>query len=169
MVGTRIVSLLVVGAITATMIVSGPLVPLDLTTYDDPCQNGEFSTQGSATFGSVSIPDSATISESEFGADVYRLNVPDANVRTTDVQGCVRLTYEIRVETLNVSSFSVATVHDGSPETISLSLPQMSYSPDRVTADSYEAELRLVYHGEADGTPVERTLASRNVTVEVSA
>ncbi len=85
-----------------------------------------------------------------------------------DVRGCSRVTYEISIDVLNVSSYAVTTIHDGSPDTIPISLPQTSFSPDRIADDSYDAELRLVYHGEENGTTVERTITSRNITVKVS-
>jgi len=167
MVGTRTVTLAVVGVIAATVLASGPLVPVDLTTVDEPCEGGALAADGSATVERATVADSATLRKSDFGAAVYRLAVPDARVTTADVDGCVRFTYEISVAELGVTSFSVATVAADSADDTRVPIPEASFGPDRITEDRYDAEVRLVYHGTEDGSSVERTVASRNVTVEV--
>ena len=168
MFGYRAVSLIVVGVITAAVFASGPFVPVDFTTYDNPCEGGALSSEGSATIEPSSVPESATFTRSEFGAKVWKLDVPDATVRATDIQGCVRLTYEINIDTLGFSSLSATTVSDESPEKVQLSIPQSTLSPDRINEDQYNAEVRLIYHGMENGNTVERPVASQNITVEVT-
>ncbi|WP_135820130.1 hypothetical protein [Halostella litorea] len=167
MVGTRAVTLVVVGALAATVLASGPLVPVDLTTADGTCEGGALAAGGSATVERATVADSAALTRSSFGADVYRLEVPAAEVTATDVRGCVRFTYEIRVAGLGVRSFSVATVSADSNGEARISIPKSSFAPDRITEDEYAAEVRLIYRGTENGAAVERTVASRNVTVEV--
>jgi|GEM_PF-4261526 len=168
MVKHRAVSFIVIGIITATVFVSGPFMPADFTAHDSPCEGGVLSSEGSATIEPLSVPESATFTRSEFGAEVWKLDVPDATVQATDVQGCVRLTYEINIDRLGFSSLSATTVSDDSPETVQLSIPQSTLSPDRITEDQYNAEVRLIYHGMENGNTVERPVTSQNITVEVT-
>ena len=168
MVKHRAVSFIVIGVITATVFASGPFVPVDFTTYDNPCEGGALSSEGSATIEPLSVPESATFTRSEFGAEVWKLDVPDATVQATDVQGCVRLTYEINIDTLGLSSLSTATVSTQSSEKVQLSIPKTTLSPDRIDEDHYNAEVRLIYHGMENGNTVERPVTSQNITVEVT-
>lgn len=167
MVGHRTVSVIVFGVITATVLASGPFVPVDFTTHNSPCKGGTLSSEGSATIQPVSIAESATLRQSKFGAEVWRLDVPDAAVTATDVRGCVRVAYEIDIDTLGITSLSTTTVSEDSPERLEFSIPKTSLSPDRVSEDQYDAEVRLIYHGIENETEVERTVVSRNITVEV--
>ncbi|MDF9745569.1 hypothetical protein [Natrinema salsiterrestre] len=167
MIGQRVVSLVVIGVITATVFTSGPFVPVDFTSRDSPCEGGVLSNQGTAVVQSSSLPESATLSRSEFGAEVWKLSVSDADVRMTDIRGCVRFTYEIAIGELGITSLSTTTVSEESSERTTLSIPKTTVDPDRVTEDRYDAELNLTYHGTENQTAVERTLVSRNITVEV--
>lgn len=169
MVGHRVVSIIVVSIITATVLASGPFVPIDLTTYEGPCDGGTLSSEGNAVIQSSSIPESATLTRSEFGAEVWKLDVPDATVKATNIQGCVRVSYEISISELGITSLSAVTVSTDSPETLRISMSETTLSPDRVSEERYDAEVRLTYRGTENGTTVERTLASRNITVEVTA
>ncbi|QCS41688.1 hypothetical protein [Natrinema versiforme] len=169
MIGPRVVSIIVVSIITATVLASGPLVPVELTTYESPCEGGSLSSEGNAVIQPSSIPESATLTRSEFGAEVWKLDVPDATVRATDVQGCVRVTYEISISELGITSLSAVTVSEESPEMLHVSMSETTLSPDRVSEEQYDAEVRLTYHGVENQTTVERTLIRRNITVEVAA
>lgn len=169
MVGRRPVTLLVAGVMTATLLASGPLMPVDFTTAESPCPGGALASEGSATVRPISVPKAATLTRSDFGAAVWRLRVPDATVRATDVDGCVRLTYELSVDSLGITSVSTETVHGESAEQRRLSLPTPSLRPGRVSEAQYDAEVRLIYHGMDNGTAVERTLATRTITVDVAA
>lgn len=168
MIGHRVVSLVVVGVVTATVLASGPFVPVDFTSYDRPCEGGALSSQGSATIEPASIPESATLTRSAFGAEVWKLDAPDAELRASDVRGCVRLSYELSIDALGISSMSTTTVSDDSPERHRLSIPKTTLQPDRVSEDRYDAEVRLVYHGVENGTAVERAVVDRPITVEVT-
>ena len=166
MIGHRVVSLIVVGVITATVFVSGPIVPVDFTTHPSSCEAGVPVGEGSADVQPSSVPESATLTQSKFGAEVWQLNVPDVTVQATDVRGCVRLNYEVSIDELGITMLSTTTLSDDSSAQISL--PKTTLHPDRVDKNQYDGELRVIYHGEENGVPVERTVLSRTIPVEVA-
>jgi hypothetical protein len=70
-----------------TAIAFGPVGPLELTGEQDKCATDTSIGTGNATKIHSSLPDYATLSRSDFGAEVYRLDVPDATVNVSDVRG----------------------------------------------------------------------------------
>lgn len=158
---------LTLGVIVIVAILSGPVGVLDLTTADAPCGKDVFPGHGNATVDVTDTPNTATLTKSRFGAEVYRLEVPPATVNVTDVRGRPTLSYRIRIPGLNTELGSTIILSSCTTGQRRLSIDPVTFEPDRIENDSYDARLFVVYRGTEDGENVERELLARNVTVEV--
>lgn len=156
-----------VGAIILVAVVSGPFGVVDLTPPPSPCNEDVFPGYGNATVEVENHPNSATLSKSRFGTEVYRLEVPPATVNVTDVRGRPTLSYRIRILGLNTELGSTTILSSCRTGQQQLTMDSVTFRPDQVQNDSYDARLFVVYRATEDGEKVERELLVKNVTVEV--
>lgn len=156
-----------VGVIIIIAVLSGPLGVLDLTTAESPCDEDVFPGTGNATVEVTDTPDTATLSKSRFGAEVYRLELPTTTVNVSDVRGRPTLSYRIRIPGLSTELGSTTTLSSCTTGRMQLTRESATFEPDQIRNDSYDATLFVVYRGTADGEKIERYLRTKNVTVEV--
>lgn len=156
-----------VGVIVIVAVLSGPFGVLDLTTADAPCDEDVFPGTGNATVDVADAPDTATLTKSRFGAEVYRFEVPPTTVNVSDVRGRPTLSYRIRIPGLNTEFGSTTILSSCTTGQRPLTMDAVTFEPDRMQNDSYDARLFIVYRGTNDGHKVERELLAKNVTVEV--
>lgn len=156
-----------VGVILIVAVLSGPWGVFDLTTTNSACNEDVFPGTGNATVEVTDMPNTATLSKSRFGAEVYRLELPPATVNVSDVRGRPTLSYRIRIPGLKTELGSTTTLSSCTTGRMQLTRESATFEPDRIQNDSYDATLYVVYRGTADGEKVERELRTKNVTVEV--
>lgn len=155
------------GVIVIVAVLSGPFGVFDLTTADAPCDEDVFPGTGNATVDVEDTPNTATLTKSRFGAEVYRLEVPPTTVNVSDVRGRPTLSYRIRIFALNTELGSTTILSSCMTGERELTMNAVTFEPDRIQNDSYDARLFVVYRGTENGQPVERELLAQNVTVEV--
>ena len=114
-----------------------------------------------------SLPDRATLSRSEFGADVWRLDIPPARVNVTDIEGRPTVSYRIQIPELGRTAGIRTVFSHCTTGRVPLRIDQPTFQPETVDNETYDATLFVTYRGTENGTKVERTLAERNVTVVV--
>ncbi len=157
---------LTVLVIAGVSVISGPLGPVDLTTASD-CDEDVFVGDGSATVITESVPTEATISNSAFGAAVWRLDMPPARVAVADVQGRPTVSFRVHLHGLERTVGTTTVLSRCTTGAVALSLPRSTFEPDAVNQERYRGTVTIVYRGTANGTDVERTLERYNVTVTV--
>lgn len=157
---------LTLAAIAVVAVLSGPVGPLDLTAADD-CDEAIFPGEGNATVAVTDLPDRATLSESEFGAEVWRLDVPAATVNVSDVVGRPTVSYRLSIRDLGRTVGTTTVLSRCSTGMVRVAIDRSTFEPDRIENENYDGTLYVVYRGSENGTDVERTLVERNVTVEV--
>ena len=157
----------VVAVIAVTAVISGPLVPVDLTPDTTTCDEDVFPEQGNATVTVRSVPDRVTLSRSEFGADVWRLDIPPARVNVTDIEGRPTVSYRIQIPELGRTAGVRAVLSHCTTGRVPLRIDPATFQPGAVHNETYDATLFVTYRGIENGTKIERTLAERNVTVVV--
>ena len=149
-----------VALVLLVVLVTGPLVgAVDLTRERDPTAGLG---QGNATVTVESMPERATLAQGDYGADSYYLRVPAAAVRLSNVSERPLLAYAIDVPNLSYSRTTSHFVSDQSEGRFEVTLQEDTIVASKVQQSSYAAQLRLILRGDA-----ERTIATRNVTVEV--
>jgi len=150
----------VVGLVVVTTLVSGPLVgAVDLTTEPDRPALGS----GSVTVDSVSLPDRATLTAGRFGADEYTLEVPDATVQITAVEGRPILVYRLSIPERGYTRSTTHFLSDRNTGAYSLSLAADTFVPSTVQNESYEGRLEIVVRANDSS----RVVADRTIPVEV--
>ncbi|PSP39493.1 hypothetical protein BRC71_02710 [Halobacteriales archaeon QH_7_65_31] len=162
---TRVAPVALVAVIAVTALVSGPATPVDLTPDGSACDGHVRSQVGNATTEIRSLPDSATLTQADYGARVWTLAVPPAVVTVSDVRGRPTLSYRIFIPELGRQVGSRAVVSRCTAGRLSLTVGESTFSPDEVRPGEYNATVSVVYRGTDAGRQVERTLARRNVTV----
>ena len=157
----------VVAVVAVTAVVSGPLVSVDLTPDPTTCDEDVRPERGNATVTVHSLPDRATLSRSEFGADVWRLDIPPARVNVTDIERRPTVSYRIQIPELGRTAGVRTVFSHCTTGRVPLRIDQPTFQPETVDNETYDATLFVTYRGTENGTKVERTLAERNVTVVV--
>jgi hypothetical protein len=144
-------------------VLSGPLVgAVELTGEGgfDPADLDE----GRATVANATLPDQATISRADFGAETLYLEVPAATIDVEDVSGRARVSYKIAIDDLGFSRGTTHFLGQDSVGGYELTMERVSFDPNRITEDRYDATLTIeIFEGETV-----RTIATRNVTVAVN-
>lgn len=157
----RVVVYGVVGLVLATTLASGPLVgAVDFTTAPEP-RSFE---GGDATVTDVSLPASATISPGRFGSGEDYLRVPDGAVTLANVTGTPMLAYQISIPEIGYSRSTTHFVTDADEGPYALSMERDAIESSRVADGSYNGTLAVYLRS----NQTERTVADRNVTVEVT-
>ncbi len=130
--------------IAITAVLSGPVGPLDLTAEPTSCSADVPLGTGNATITPVTIPEEATVTKSEFGAEVYRLDVPDAAVNVSTLQGRPLVVYRIQLSELGRTIGTTTVLSDCTTGTRTLSIDTATFEPNRVTEQEYNATLSIV-------------------------
>jgi len=159
---TRLAVYGVTGFVVLVTLVSGPLVgAVDLTQEPRGCtaQIGS----GTADISVESLPDSATISKGQFGAETYYLEVPDGSVRATNVSGQPILSYTISIPELSRSAGPTLFLCAHQSARQQLSIQRLTIDESELDADSYDASLTLLLRGDGE----EITVREQSITVEV--
>lgn len=152
----------VAGFILLVTLVSGPLVGLVDLTHEPPGCDAPLGS-GSATITVESLPDRATISKGQFGADTYYLDVPDGAVTVSNVSGQPLLAYDLSIRELGLSVGPTLFLCSGQSPSQSLTIQRLTLDEAEIQADSYDATLTLVLRG--DGAEV--VVREKPITVEV--
>ncbi|MDZ7746909.1 MAG: hypothetical protein U5K28_10530 [Halobacteriales archaeon] len=155
----------VVAVIALTALVSGPATPLDLTPESASCGDDVRQQVGNATVEVRSLPDRATLSQTDYGARVWTLSVPPAVVNVSDVQGRPAVSYRIFIPELGRQVGSRTVVSHCTTGRLSLTVGKSTFAPDEVNPGEYNATVSVVYRGTDAGQQIERTLAERTITV----
>ena len=153
--------------IVITAMLSGPIGPIDLTTRSPECAENTPIGSGNATVSSISIPEKAQLRKSEFGAEVYRLEVPDVIVNVSAVQGRPLIVYRVHVPELERTIGTTTVLSHCTLGPRNLSISAASFEPERITQPKYMASLKVVYRGSKNGSNFAETQVSRNISVEV--
>lgn len=164
---TESLPILSVGVILVVTLLSGPFGVVDLTTGGPACSEDVFPGTGNASVEVVDAPETATLTKSRFGAEVYRLELPDASLNVSDVTGRPTVSYRLRLPALRTAVGATKILSGCTTGGITVAMDRTTFEPDRIDADSYEGRLFVVYRGSENGTKVEQELLDRNVTVEV--
>ena len=158
----------VVIVVVATTVLSGPLGPVDLTTDPTTCAENVFPEQRNATVDPRTVPERATLTRSDFVADVWRLTVPAATVNVSDVSGRPTVSYRLQVPELGRTVGTRVVLSHCTSGRVPLRIDEATLPPEAVEEEQYDATAFVVYRGTENGTKVERTLVTRNATVEVA-
>lgn len=150
-----------------TAIAFGPVGPLELTSDSDGCANDIPMGTGNATIVNSPLAESATLSQSDFGAEVYRLDVPDATVNVSDVEGRPLVNYRISIPELDRTVVSTSIQSYCTVGTQNLSIHSITIAPELITETEYEGKLEIKYRGSRNGSEISTTIASKNITIEV--
>lgn len=159
---TRLAAYGVTGFVLLVTLVSGPLVgAVDLTQEPRGCtaQIGS----GSANVSVESLPDSATISKGDFGAETYYLEVPDGSATVANVTGQPILSYTISIPELGRTAGPTLFLCADQSGRQELSIQRLTIDEADLDADSYDATLTLFLRG--DGAEV--LVREQSITVEV--
>lgn len=163
----RTLPVLSIGLISVVALLSGPFGLVDLTHEQNPCNEDVFPGEGNASVDVGDAPDTATLTESRFGAKVYRLNVPPARMHISDVDGRPTLSYKVRIPKLSTELGSTTILSTCTTGERALSIQEVSFQPDIIQQERYNATLFVVYRGTEQGEDIERELLSKNVRIEV--
>ena len=153
--------------IAITAVLTGPIGPLDLPTDPTTCDSDIPLGTGNATITPASVPDEATLTESEFGAEVYRLDVPDASVNISGIQGRPLVVYKVHIASLGRTIGTSTMLSHCTTGQRNLSIDTATFEPDQITKPKYNATIKIVYRGSENGTKIAETLVTRNISVEV--
>jgi hypothetical protein len=119
---------------------------------------------GNVTVESVSLPDTVIFEQGDFGADSYRLDVPDANITFSNIHRKPILAYVVDVSALHYKRGKTYFLSSATPKRLTVSLKRETFGPDEVTAKNYSVQVKLLLR--TNGT--KRMLAKRNLTVEIN-
>ncbi|WP_332898602.1 hypothetical protein [Haladaptatus sp. CMSO5] len=144
-------------------IVSGPLVgAVDLT--PEPQADDAPIGSGAAEVSVLSVPSAGvTLERGQYGSESFYLHAPDARVRVDAVSGQPMVVYKIRIPELGATFGTTRFLNPDTVGTHSLSLGQKAFAPERITQESYEAELIVLVRTGDD----EHELVRQPVTVAV--
>lgn len=144
--------------VVATLAV-GPL--LGVATTDDAGERpvGD----GTATVAVVDVPDDPRFVSGQYGADALYLQLDDATVHVSDVEGRPVVYYELRIPAIGYSLATGSVLSDGTTGQVALTYEGDTFTPNRLTERSYDGTVR-VWTRTTDGVDV---LHERAVTVEV--
>lgn len=156
-----------VGIIVAVSLASGPAGVFDFTT-DNPCDEDVFPGDGNANIEVLSTPDTATLTKSRFGSEVYKLEIAPARVDVQDPDGRPILTYKLRIYALDTIIGTSSFLSPCTTGERDLPLQSGRIAPEKVTAEEYSGTLVIIYRGTENGESVQREIMAKNVTVEVS-
>lgn len=162
MIAVRRLYLVTIAGILGVLVLSGPVVDVvDLTpAARDDANVGS----GSADVTVTGDPAAdIRIDRGRFGTGVYYLRPPAFGVSVADVAGRSRLVYIVRVPALDYEGSTSDRLGPGAAGDRTLQLSSRAFERDRITEDSYRAELVVrVQSFEGD-----RVVYHRNVTVRV--
>jgi len=150
----------VVAVVVATTAVSGPLVAGVSLASDSQPQIGN---DGTLTVDSVSLPSAATIERASYGAANYYLLVPPATVEIGSISGTPTLVYGFEIGALNHTRSTSHFLDEQSGPAYEATMPNGVLDSHRIDQQQYDATASIAVR-EGDDL---RTVASRNVTVEV--
>lgn len=152
--------------IITTAILAGPVLSIPGEPTESACSADVFPGNGNASVSVIDLPKTATIEQSRFGAEVWRLKVPNAHVNVTDIEGRPLITYKIILHELRQTTGSSVTLNH-CQNTTNLSIMEATFAPNEITRKSYNATLKVIYRGMESGETVETELATKNITVQV--
>jgi len=159
---TRLAVYGVAGFILMVTLVSGPLVgAVDLTQEPTGCTEPIGS--GSATVDVDSLPDSATISKGQFGAETYYLDVPDGSATVTNVTGQPILSYTISIPELGRTAGPTLFLCADQSSQQTLSIQRLTIDENTLDDEAYDATLTLILRGDGE----EVLVREQSITVEV--
>lgn len=147
-------------------VLSGPAFGIPGDVPKQGCTADAFPGNGNASAAVTRLPASAVIEQSNYGAEIWRLHVPNAHVDVTDISGRPTVAYKINLHELTRTTGS-STILSRCHNTTEVNIPESTFEPNEITEDSYNATLTVTYRGTSNGTNVEEILATRNITVEV--
>lgn len=147
--------------ILTIMVISGPLVDIDLTRKGG-VMSGDVGS-GSMTGTVESMPDQAILERGSFGADSYELRVPDATLTIDSVRGQPILSYRVTIPDHGLTLSTTYVLSANAKGVYTLESDTYSITPDQVSADTYTGELEI----RVRANQTVRVLERRNITVEV--
>ena len=147
-----------VAIIIGVSVASGPLVGLSLTDERSFAPGS-----GTANVTVETVPDTATLSQANYGSGPYTLRLDPARIRVSAVSGQPTVAYDLAVDELNHTRTSVTFLDESYEGRYDLAFAPSTIAPDRVDGERYDGTVRVyVYDDRGD-----RLLVERNVTVEV--
>lgn len=152
--------------IIMTAILAGPVLGIPGEPTEATCSADAFPGHGNASVSVTTLPETATIEQARFGADVWRLNVSDVRLNVTGVEGRPTVTYKIILHELTQTT-GATTILSHCQDTTEMGIAKSTFEPDEITNESYNATLKVIYRGTESGEKVETELATKNITVEV--
>ncbi|MFC7075285.1 hypothetical protein [Haloarcula halophila] len=151
---------LVAAMVALALVVTGPLIGLDVT-RSSPDSFGE----GDATVAAVDIEDSELrVTAGRFGTDVSYLRVPTARVTVGEVTGRPRLVYLVAVPSAGIDLVSTALVTE-SARTYAVDPGDQGIESGSLERGTITATVTV----RVQSFSVDRTVTRQNVTVEVQA
>lgn len=162
----RIVVWLTALLIIGVSILSGPLTD-GIQFTSPPVEPSTASSQSSLGTGELSLQVHSTpsheiqLERTKYGSDTYLLDVPDAVVNITHIEGRPLVVYKIRIPELGYTRGATHFLSAESTGRTNLSIDSDAFSPSKITKESYDAELVIL--ARVNGT--EELLAQQNVTV----
>ncbi|MCY4731531.1 hypothetical protein KY092_13305 [Natronomonas gomsonensis] len=147
-----------IAVVIGVSVASGPLVGLSLTDEQSFAPGS-----GTANVTVETVPDTATLTQSNYGSGPYTLRLDPARIRVSTVSGQPTIAYELAVEGLNHSRTSVTFLDDGYEGRYDLAFSPSTIAPDRVDETRYDGMVRVYVYDERS----DRLLVERNVTIEV--
>ena len=148
--------------VAVVVLVTAATGPVGLIAIPEAGAEGALGT-GSAAVSVVSSPDTVRIDRGEYGTDTFNLRVPDTVLDVESVDGSPILTYAIAIDELGYSRSSVHVLSSDREGTIRVGIEGDTFESGELTADRYDAQLRLVLRGNET-----RTVYSKPVTVVVA-
>jgi hypothetical protein len=164
-------TVVVVGVVLTTMLLSGPVVPGVTFTPQSAAQpideyqsidtgREDFDISRELAFQSSDVPTEATLIKTDSN---YRLDIGKPAVTVQTDEPPARIRFDVVVPALNDTWSETVQVTTNQATTSTVGLPDRPVSGTGVTESSYDARLRLrLYH---DGRTY--TLADRTITLQV--
>jgi len=149
----RVVAGLVVAAILALTLATGPVGPIDIGTEESLENPGT----GTATVEVVSEPGPVALEQSDAGQDVLHLSVPTTTVRTSNVTGNPLLSYAVSLEGAGFGTDTITPLGQSEEGTLELTIDRRTFQPYEVE-NVTEAQLTVTLRGDETVTVFERTV-----------
>lgn len=158
---SRVLAAVSVVVIVGVTLASGPAVGLvDLTR---PRFDAAAVGQGNATVDGVDPPRTGRFDRA-LQSESYYLQVPDARIRVTSIEGRPTVSYKLSIPALGYSRGTTHFLGPGDTGWVALSLARDTLPDSRVTESSYEGTVSLVLRY----NDTERVLYDGPVAVEVA-
>lgn len=161
----RFAATLTVAVVLLTALLSGPLVGAVDLTKEPPVDTDFNPGQGSANVTVLSVPETGTLKQFEFGAGAYYLRMDAMEVNVTAVEGQPLLVYKLRSSDLTFVSSTNTFLNESSTGPMTVPFREDTIQRERVNASRDSYTMELVVGVLANDT--ERVIQRSNVTVEV--